>query len=54
MKQIIFLAISFFIYIGAFEVGKKIFGDGEFAIFFGAVAGGVCFWTLVTQLKDSE
>ena len=49
MKSLIFLAISLFIYMGAFAVGKLIFGSGEIGFFFGVVAGGACFWWLVSK-----
>ena len=47
-----FFALSIFIYIGAFEVAKKFFGDGDTALFIGAVCGGICFWWMVSKIKD--
>lgn len=52
MKHIIFFAISLFIYIGAFEVAKKVFGDTDSAMFVGTICGGICFWWLVSKIKE--
>ena len=52
MKHVIFFALSIFIYIGAFEVAKNMFGDGDTALFIGAVCGGICFWWMVSKIKD--
>ena len=52
MKHIIFFALSIFIYIGAFEVAKNMFGDGDTAVFVGVVCGGICFWWMVSKIKD--
>ena len=52
MKHIIFFALTIFIYFGAFEVAKKMFGDGDTAVFFGVVCGGICFWWMVSKIKD--
>ena len=52
MKHIIFFALSIFIYIGAFEVAKKMFGDGDTALFIGVICGGICFWWMVSKIKD--
>jgi hypothetical protein len=49
MKSLIFLAISLFVYIGAFDVGGLIFGIGGVGFFFGVVAGGSCFWWVVSK-----
>lgn len=54
MQQFIFILASFLIYIGAFELSNKIFGPGDFSIFIGAVAGGVCFWGLVSMFSDKK
>ena len=52
MKHIIFFALTIFIYFGAFEVAKKMFGDGDTAVFVGVVCGGICFWWMVSKIKD--
>ena len=52
MKQIIFFALTIFIYIGAFEVAKNMVGDGETAVFVGVACGGICFWWMVSKIKD--
>jgi len=51
MDKYIGAFVGLFIYIGAFALGKKIFGDEDIAMFFGAAAGGICFWWLVSKIK---
>jgi lipopolysaccharide export LptBFGC system permease protein LptF len=54
MQQLVFILASFFIYIGAFELSNKIFGSGDFSLFIGAVAVGVCFWGLVSIFSNKN
>ena len=54
MQSLIFIAISIFIYFGAFAVGELIFNSNELSILFGSVAGGICFWWLVSKSKKLE
>ena len=35
-------------------MANKIFGHGDFSILIGAVAGGICFWGLVSIFSKSS
>ena len=52
MKHVIFFFLTLAIYIGAFEICKRIFGDGDLAIVVGGLVGSVCFYWMVSKLKD--
>lgn len=44
MKNIIFFFISMSIFMGAFLISRRFFGDGDTAMFIGVLAGGICFF----------